>query len=272
MELDKYRTSNQKNWDSRVPIHVASESYGLDKYVLDPDHISGVVEFDRERMGDISGMKLVHLQCHIGTDTISLARLGAEVTGTDFSEESLAAASKLSVDSGTPARFVLSELYETADVLDEDFDFVYTGVGAICWLPDIAGWAKVVSSLLRKGGKFYMREGHPVVWALDDAEPDGKLAFKYPYFEGDPTRIETEETYAGPGQISSPVTYDWNHGVGEVLTALIDAGLRIDRVDEYDFVEWKAIEGMIQNEQGHWMLPAGEPRIPMMWSINATKV
>ncbi len=272
MELDKYKASNQKNWDSRVPIHVASESYGLTRYAADPDHLSGVVAFDRERIGDISGKKLVHLQCHIGTDTISLARLGADVTGTDFSEESLVAARKLSDESRTPVRFVLAELYETAEVLDETFDFVYTGVGAICWLPDIAGWAQTVSTLLRDGGKFYMREGHPVLWALDEADPEGKLAFKYPYFEGDPTPFEGEETYAGTGNVASPLTYDWNHGVGEVLTALIDAGLRIDRVEEYDFVEWKALEGMIQNDQGHWVLPDGNLRIPMMWSINATKV
>ena len=271
MDLENCLATNRDNWDSRVGIHAGSDAYELSRYRDDPDHLSGVVAFDRTRIGDVAGKKLIHLQCHIGTDTISLARLGADVTGTDFSENALAVARQLSVDADTPVRFVLSELYETAEIVGETFDFVYTGVGAICWLPNIADWAKTVAMLLKPGAKFYIREGHPVLWALDEKQSGGKLAFKYPYFESEPTRFEAEETYAGEGVVSSPVTYDWNHGVGEVLTALIDAGLRIDRVEEYDFTEWKAFDGMVNDDLGHWRLPEDQPRIPMMWSINATR-
>lgn len=182
MPLDEQRRTNRDNWDSRVEIHYGSESYGIEKYIADPNHLSGVVTFDSSKLTDVSGKSLLHLQCHIGTDTLSWARLGAEVTGVDFSEKSLEAARRLSVDSQTPGRFVLSELYDSPRVLPETFDIVYTGVGAICWLPDIRGWAEVVAAFLKPGGVFYMREGHPIMWALD-WEDEEKLSITHPYFE-----------------------------------------------------------------------------------------
>ena len=270
MPLDHKRSVNRANWDSRVGIHVASEQYGLDRY-KDPNHLSDVVNFDKALLGPLHGKTAIHLQCHIGTDTISLARLGAEVTGVDFSEKSIEAARRLSESSGTPATFVVSELYDSPKVVGRRFDVVYTGVGAICWLPDIRGWADVVAAFLKPGGSFYMREGHPVMWALDwdDAE---KLSLKYPYFEGAPTEFEESETYAGDGVVASPKTYDWNHGMGEILTALIDAGLRIDHVEEYDFCEWQGISQMVEGEDGRWRLPPDKGRYPLMWSVAATRV
>ncbi len=270
MPLDHQRTVNRANWDSRVDIHESSELYGLDRY-RDPEHLSDVVAFDKDRMVSLEGKSLIHLQCHIGTDTISLARLGADVTGVDFSEKSIEAARRLSRWSATPASFVVSELYDSPAVVGRTFDVVYTGVGAICWLPDIRGWAKVVASFLKPGGSFYMREGHPVMWALDWDDTE-KLSLKYPYFEGEPTEFEDSETYAGEGEVTSPKTYDWNHGMGETLTALIDAGLRIDNVAEYDFCEWQGIELMIEGEDGLWRLPPDYGRYPLMWSVSATRV
>jgi SAM-dependent methyltransferase len=272
MSLDEYRSVNRDNWDSRVDIHYRSETYGVEKFVENPDHLSDVVAFDRAKLGDVSGKQLLHLQCHIGTDTVSWARLGADVTGTDFSEKAIDAARKLSADSGTPARFLVSELYETPSIVNETFDVVYTGVGAINWLPDIRGWAQVVSRILVTGGTFYIREGHPLMWALDWEDPDNKLSLIYPYFEDEPIPFEAEATYAGEGVVASPKTFDWNHGIGETLTALIDGGLRIERVEEYEFCEWQGMEDMALDADGHWRLPPGRPRIPLMWSVLATKV
>ena len=272
MSLDEYRATNRDNWDSRVHIHYGSDTYGVERFVSDPDHLSDVVDFDRKNVGDVTGKSLLHLQCHIGTDTISWGRLGATVTGIDFSEKAIAAAQQLSADSGTPARFLVSELYETPGALPEKFDLVYTGVGAINWLPDIRGWADVVAQMLESGGTFYMREGHPLMWALDWDDPEQKLSVIYPYFEGEPNLFEEETTYAGEGVVTSPKTYDWNHGIGETLTALIDAGLRIDRVEEYEFCEWQAMEEMVLDADRHWRLPPGRPRIPLMWSVLATRV
>ena len=270
--IDYYREANRANWDSRVDSHYGSESYGIHRFIDDPNFVGEVARFDAEKMPDLSGRRLVHLQCHIGTDTVGLARLGAEVTGVDFSPKSIEAARRLSEDSRTPARFVISELYDAPSMLPETFDIVYTGVGAICWLPDVRGWAKVVASLLDEGGVFYMREGHPIMWALDYEREDDELVINYPYFEqSEPLRFVEETTYAGDGVLSSPVIYPWNHGVAEVLQALIDAGLRIDRIEEYDALEWEAGPVNQLGEDGRYRLAEGRERLPVMWSVLATK-
>ena len=272
MPLDEYRIANRANWDARVDIHYASAEYGIDRYLADPDHISDVVSLDRDRLGDLTGKKLIHLQCHIGTDTISLARLGAEVTGIDLSEKSIDAARRLSADSGTPARFFVSELYDAPTVVPEKFDIVYTGAGAICWIPDIRGWAEVVASFLSPGGRFHMLEGHPMLWSLDWDDTE-KLSVIYPYFETEEPDAEIEEgTYAGEGVVTSPLNYAWNHGIGETLTALLDVGFRIDAIEEYDFCAWQGIEQMVLSEDGYWRLPEETRRLPAMWMVAATKV
>jgi len=272
MPLDHYRETNRANWDSRVDSHYGSDGYGAARFIADPTHLSGVVGFDREKVPDVSGKRIVHLQCHIGTDTISWARLGANVTGVDFSEKSIEAARRLSTESGTRARFVLSELYDSPEVIGETFDIVYTGVGAICWLPDIKGWAKVVSSFLEPGGRFYMREGHPIMWALDYERDGDELVIKYPYFEqSEPLSFSEETTYAGDGVLSNPMIYVWNHGLAEVLQALIDAGLRIDQVEEYDALEWEAGPVNQLGDDGMFRLAEGRERLPVMWSVLATK-
>lgn len=273
MPLDRYRRANRANWDSRVENHYGSAIYGLDRFIDDPNFVGEVVSFDAERMPDVSGKRLIHLQCHIGTDTLGLARLGAEVTGVDLSPESIEAARRFSAECGTPGRFIVSELYDAPAGLPETFDVVYTGVGALCWLPDIQGWADVVSSFLNKDGFFYMRECHPIVWALDYERDDDLIVVKYQYFEqSKPMQFSEEETYAGDLPLSSPVIYVWNHGVAEVLQALIDAGLRIDRVEEYDSLEWEAGPVNHLGEDGRFRLADGRERLPVMWSVLATKV
>lgn len=271
MPLDEYRKVNLANLDSRVAIHYSSDEYGVERYAADPEHLSSVVRFDKDKVGPVDGKSLLHLQCHVGTDTVSWARLGADVTGVDFSPEAVAAGRRLSRDSDTPVTFVESELYDAPVELRKQFDVVYTGVGAICWLPDIRGWAEVLDALLKPGGTFYMREGHPLMWSLDWDDPAGTLTLAYPYFEGRPAEFGATESYIGHGEVTSPKTYDWNHGVGEVLSALLDVGLRLDAIEEYDFCEWKATEQMVEDIKGHWRLPEGSLRIPMMWSIKATK-
>jgi SAM-dependent methyltransferase len=272
MPIDEYRIANRANWDARVELHYPSAEYGVEKFISDPTHLSDVVRFDREKLGDVSGKRLLHLQCHIGTDTVSWARLGATATGTDLSGNSIEAARRLSEDSGTPVRFIVSELYDTPEVLNEKFDVVYTGVGAICWLPDIKKWAETVSTFLDPGGIFYMREGHPMMWSLDFDDTDG-LKVIYPYFETvEPVAEHEEETYAGEGKVSSPLTYGWNHGIGETINALLMAGFRIDRVEEYDECEWQALEQMVLDEDGLWRRVEGRELVPLMWSVMATKL
>src|SRR5690606_5695544 len=222
MPLDHYRQTNRANWDARVDIHVESDVYGIRRFVDDPEFVGEVVRFDAARLGDVDGRSLLHLQCHIGTDTIGWARLGAEVTGIDISPKSIDAARRISEDTGTRARFILSELYDAPAALPETFDVVYTGVGAICWLPHIEGWAEVVARFLAPGGRFHIRQADPILWALAIERDDDLLVVDYPYVEtAQPQHWSETFTYAGDGEVASPDTYEWNHGMAETLQALI---------------------------------------------------
>lgn len=268
-----YLEINRANWDSRVPFH--EQGYGLDRYRTDPTHLSGVVRFDRPRLGDIDGLDTVHLQCHIGTDTLSLARLGARVTGLDFSAPALDVARRLAADCRADIRYVESELYGAVEALGAaQFDLVYTGIGALCWLPDIRRWAEVVATLLRPGGQLFIREGHPVVWALCDPRPDGLLVIEHPYFEtasGVPFSEPT--TYVEhDGELASPDIVSFNHGLAEIFNALWSAGMTITAFDEHRSVPWNvAGDAMVEDELGEWHLREGRDRLPCTYTLRATR-
>lgn len=271
MPLDKFRETNLENWNERTGIHAKSQLYDLAGYRSDPKKISGVVQFDLPDLGDISGKSLLHLQCHIGTDTLSLARLGADVTGVDFSEDAIATARQLSADSGTQGRFEVAELYDTPGVIDEKFDVVYTGVGALTWLPDIVGWGRVVSSMLKPGGTFFIRDFHPMLWTIDDEHDGDELIVKYPYFETPAKRFDNENTYSDGDKLSNSVNYEWNHGLGEIVMALLDNGLKLELLREHQVAESRNLPSMVQTEDGRWKLPNDEDRLPMMYTIRARK-
>lgn len=271
MPLDEFRKTNLNNWNERTGIHAKSQLYSLADYIADPNRISSVVQFDMPQLGDVSGKSLLHLQCHIGTDTLSLARLGAEVTGIDFSPEAIATARQLSVDCGTSGRFEVAELYDTPHVIEQQFDVVYTGVGALTWLPDIAAWGKVVSSMLKPGGTFFIRDFHPMLWTIDDERDDGQLVVRYPYFETAGERFESENTYSDGEKLTNTVNYEWNHGIGEIVMALIENGLKIELLLEHKVAESQNLPVFVRTEDDRWKLPEGEDRLPLMFSIRAVK-
>jgi SAM-dependent methyltransferase len=270
--LDDYRRANRDNWDDRVPIHWGSPVYDLAGFIADPGRLSAEVAFDAPHVGEVVGKRLLHLQCHLGTDTLSWARLGAEVTGLDFSEPAIAAACRLSADSGTPGRFLVAELYDAPQVLPETFDVVYTGVGALNWLPDIGRWGEVVAAFLAPGGLFYLREGHPMLFTLDWRE-DEVLMVRYPYFEtAEPVADDDPSTYAGPGRVRHARTYEWNHGLGEVVTALLDAGLVLTCLREHRELAWQGLPQMTRGEDGMWRLPEAQSAlVPVMFSLTARR-
>jgi SAM-dependent methyltransferase len=271
--LKKYETINLANWESRVPLHL--QGYDLSEFRSNPEFLSGVVRFDQSRLGDVRNKDLVHLQCHIGTDTVSLSRLGANVTGLDFSPSALDAARQLAMDTGARINFVESSVYDAVATLGAgSFDVVYTGIGALCWLADISAWAHVVSELLRPGGRLFIREGHPVLWAMDYPREDDLLVIRYPYFETElGTEFSETTTYVqADGLISSPDTVQWNHGLGAIVTALIDAGLHIVRLDEHDSVPWNPFgENMEMIELGEYRLREGRERLPLTYTLQAVK-
>lgn len=270
-----YIDANRANWDQRATLHAARDGsgYGVQRYVADPEALSDVVRFDLPLLGDIAGRRAVHLQCHIGTDTLSLARLGARVTGLDFSENAVAEARRLAAEAGAEVDFVQADVRDAASVLPRGtFDLVYTGIGALCWLPSIADWAGVVADLLAPGGTLHIREGHPVLWSLNEELPG--LALMFPYFEQSvPLEWDDDGTYV---EVAAPITatrtYEWNHGLGEIVTALLDRGLRLDTLVEHDSVPWQALPGrMTQRPDGEYALTQQPSVMPLSYTIRASK-
>jgi SAM-dependent methyltransferase len=271
---DDYRSINRANWDERAPAHAASPGYAVEQFENDPSFLSHVVRFDLPRLPDISGMRGVHLQCHIGTDTVSLARLGARMTGLDFSPTAIAEARRISELAGADVDFVEADLYGAPDVLpNEAFDLVFTGIGALCWLPDIRRWARVVATLLRPGGRLFIREGHPILWAIDERHVDS-LVVGFPYFEtAEPVVWEEPGTYVPTDvEFVHNVTHSWNHGLGEIITALLGEGLELGQLVEHDSVPWEALPGqMLRDELGEWRLRDGRERLPLSYTLQAVK-
>ena len=273
--VDDYRIINRANWDQRAPAHAASPGYNVQGFIDDPGFISHVVRFDRPLIGDVSGLVGVHLQCHIGTDTVSLHRLGARMTGLDFSSVAIEQARALVARSGDDVSFVESDVYDAATALaGEQFDLVFTGVGALCWLPSISSWAATVADLLKPGGRLFIREGHPMLWSLADTRTDSLLVVDFPYFERDEpmvwvdggTYVETDAVF------TANTTHEWNHGLGEIVTALLAEGLQITGLAEHDSVPWEALPGqMVKDDRGEWRLTDRPWRLAASYTLQAAK-
>ena len=254
MPLDHYREANRANWDARVPIHYGSDEYGIARFISDPAHLSGVVTYDKEKLGDVTGKSLLHLQCHIGTDTISWARLGASVRHRSVIE----------VDRGRqPSQRGLRHSGEVHrlralrhEVLDEKFDIVYTGIGGNLLDPGNTGLGRGGVLVPRARGHLLHARGHPMMWAMDWLETE-ELRVAVAYFEtADPEGEEEHETYAGVGVVESPLNYGWNHGSGKHRCP--DPGRTANRcVEEYDECEWQGLPMMIQEDDGCGVCPTG---------------
>ncbi|GAA2590706.1 class I SAM-dependent methyltransferase [Dactylosporangium fulvum] len=273
--MTEYLRLNRAQWDERAPAHTASPDYAVDRFVADPAFLSKVVRFDVPRIGDVRGLRTVHLQCHIGTDTVSLHRLGASVTGLDFSAASLAQARSLAERTGAAVDFVESDVYDAPEVLEPgSFDLVYTGIGALCWLPDVQRWADVVAALLRSGGRLFVREGHPMLWSVDETRADGVLAIDFPYFEREePLVCDEDGTYVETDvRFENTITHQWNHGLGEIVTALLTAGLELTMLQEHDSAPWDALPGRtVKDEHGEHRLADRPWRLPMSYTLQARK-
>ena len=274
--MTDYRDVNRASWDERAPIHARSSGYALHRFHDDPAHVSDVVRFDLPRLGDVRGLRGVHLQCHIGSDTVSLARLGARMSGLDFSPAAIAEARTLAASLGLDVDFHEADVYDAVSVLGEGaYDLVFTGIGAICWLPSIARWASVVAGLLKPGGRLFLREGHPVLWSLSDPRPDGVLAIEYRYFEtAEPLVWDEPGTYADKDAVMvNTVTHEWNHGLGEIVTALLSEGMEITALEEHDSVPWEALPGQMTllEDGSEWRLTDRPERLPHTYTLQAVK-
>lgn len=273
--LADYRSANLANWNERAPAHAQSRDYGTPQLIADSQLLSDVIRFDLPRLGDIQGLRVVHLQCHIGTDTISLARLGAEVTGLDFSDQAIEQARTLAEQAGVRATFIQADLYQALDVLPaESFDLVFTGIGALCWLPHIAPWARIVSGLLVPGGRLFLREGHPMLWSLDESRTDENLVVHYPYFETPEPITEVDSgTYVHTdATFTANTSHSWNHGLGEIISALLEVGMTITMLEEHRSVPWNALPGKMEvDEHGEYTLTANPARLPLTYTLQARR-
>lgn len=275
MDEKDYLSANRTNWDDRAEGHSAPGiGYHVERYIDDRSLLSGVVAFDIPRLGDIRGKRTIHLQCHIGTDTLSLARRGAEVVGLDFSPAAVRAARELVSKTGDAVTFVESDVYSATDVVEPgSFDVVYTGIGALCWLPSIDRWAATVASLLTPGGLLHLRETHPIVWSADERIPDGPH-LRFPYYEQtEPLAWDEDTTYV---EIDRPITatksFEWNRGLGEIVTALLSHGMRLTMLVEHDSIPYEALPGLLEErEDGEWGVISQPAAYPLTYTLQAVK-
>lgn len=266
--------ANQANWDARTPVHVASAFYGLDGSRTAEDWFA---PFEWTDLGDLAGREVLHLQCHLGTETAAFAERGAAHTvGLDFSAAAVAEARRLAAEAGRSVEFVRSDVHRAVEALGgRRFDVVYTGKGALCYLPDLTAWAEVVSSLLRPGGTLYLVEFHPLLDALGPTPSPQRqqLLLYHDYLAGrGPLRSDTPRTYTdGPPVRGATTSYEWRHGLGEVVSAVIGAGLTLQLVRETELLPWKRFDAMVPAENGWWRLPPSEPIVPLLYALRAVK-
>jgi SAM-dependent methyltransferase len=259
---------NRANWDDRVPVHLASELYDLAGFRAGRDSLS---PYELAEAGDVSGKRLLHLQCHIGLDTLSWARHGALATGLDFSVPAIEAARSLAAELGIPASFVVSDVYDAAAALEgQRFDVVYISIGSLVWLPDIPRWARTAAALLAPGGFLYLVDGHPFAQILDGAT--GSVVTD-DYFDDAPEVEDWPWSYTGESsRLAHQRTVQFQHTVGEIVTAIAGAGLRIEFLHEHDFDAFQRFHSLQQQADGSYRLPPGRPRIPMLLSLRASRM
>lgn len=267
--MDDRLAANRANWDERVPIHVASRFYDIDGWFRERP---GPRAWETDVVGDVAGLDIVHLQCHFGLDTLALANAGARVTGLDFSPEAVAQARSLADRAGLAdrARFVEANVLEAATALaPEQYDLVYVSLGALCWLPSVQQWAAQVGALLRPGGRLYLHDGHPLAWALAD---DDVWVEHTCFEEVEPYVDVVDVTYTdGDAVISNTRAYEWNHSIGEIVTAVLEHGMRLDVLIEHDWTVYLRFPWLVATDDGRWTIPSDRPRMPLTFSLLATR-
>ncbi|MFE4664485.1 class I SAM-dependent methyltransferase [Streptomyces sp. NPDC056716] len=268
-EDDRLMRVNRANWDARTPVHLTSRFYGVDE---GGDPARWFAPFEWEDLGDPAGRDVLHLQCHLGTETIAFARRGAaSVTGLDFSAASVTAARGIAARAGVEVTYVQANVYDAVTALGgRRFDVVYTGKGALCYLPDLTRWAAVIGELLRPGGVLYVAEFHPLLNALGTTPGPGEgpeLLLRRDYLAGSgPVRRDSTFTYTdGPAVEGATESFEWMHGIGEVITALTTAGLSVRRLRESEELPWPRWARMERTASGWWRLP--EPRVPLLYGL-----
>lgn len=264
-EQTNYFEVNKATWNKKVAIHAQSEMYNMKAFKKGE---TSLMPYELKALNDVNGKSLLHLQCHFGQDTLSWSRRGAKCVGVDLSDEGIKLAEQLNNELNLDAEFVCCNVLDTSKHISETFDIVFTSYGTITWLPDLKPWAKMIAERLKVGGTFYIVEFHPIVWMFDYM--DGKAEMKYHYNNKEVIYDEYEGTYANQNSKMVSKEYGWNHGLSEVVNALIEAGLQIDYLNEYDESPYDVFPDLIKSESGMYKMK--NQLFPMIFEIKATKV
>jgi SAM-dependent methyltransferase len=267
--------TNRANWDEAVGVHLAARSYDLSALRSGRGRLHPIEEAE---LGSIDGMRVLHLQCHFGRDTLTLAQRGAEVVGLDFSEPAILTARRLAEETGLAGRcrFVLSNVYQARESIPEaaSFDRVFVTWGALGWLPDIETWAGIVAHFLRPGGSLYLAEGHPSAWVFDDEARAADAALPgwfVPYFQREALALDDPTDYADPAaRLHNQRTYSWMHPLGETVSALIRAGLTLEWLHEHDCVPWRMFDCLVEGDDGMYRWPE-KAWLPLAFSLCASR-
>ena len=265
-EALNYIAVNRELWDEKTKHHIASAFYNMDKEGF-LKGVSSLNDIELQLLGDVRGKSILHLQCHFGQDTLSLARLGAKVTGVDFSGAAIDKARELNEQLGLDAEFVCSDVYALADVLDRQYDIVYTSYGVIGWLPDMERWAQTIYKYLKPGGKLVFVEFHPVVWMFSY----DFTRVEYAYFNKEAIIETATTTYADRSAEINKQEIGWNHDLGEVLQALMNAGMSITSFKEYDYSPYNCFKNMVETERGKYMVKGLEGKLPLVYALTGVK-
>jgi SAM-dependent methyltransferase len=264
-DYEKYFEANKKLWNKRVEIHYNSEFYSKENFLKSKNSLNSI---ELDELGDVNGKNILHLQCHFGQDTLSLANLGADVTGVDFSDDAIDKAKKLSAESNIKANFICSNIYDLEDKLEDKFDMVFTSYGTIGWLPDINKWAEIVSHYLKPGGIFLIVEFHPYIWMFDD----NIEYLKHPYFHtSKPIAEISEGTYTDCNADIKMVEYGWNHTLSDVTNSLITNGLTVKSFNEFNYSPYNCFPNMIESTKNKYVFEKFGNILPLIYSISATK-
>ena len=274
MTEDLWRTANRANWDERVAVHLAPGGYDLAPLRSGHGRLDSIVE---QELPPIAGKRVLHLQCHLGNDSLTLAQRGAHVTGLDFSAPAIEAARTLARQLHLEATtsFVQADLYDAPTAIPQPraFDLVYVTWGAICWLPDIHRWAEVVAHFIKPGGFLYLADAHPAALIFDDLAPlpDNRPGYFVPYFQTTPIVLDDARDYANPAAtLKNTRQYTFMHPLGQIVTALIKSGLTLDWLHEHDRIPWRMFATLVQDHTGAWRWP-DQPWLPLAFSLLATR-
>ncbi len=274
MAEPEWLRANRASWDEQVGVHLGPRGYDLSRLRAGGGRLNAIEEAE---LPAVRGKRVLHLQCHFGADSLTLAQRGAEVAGLDFSAPAIEAARALAGELGLSdrARFVQADVYDAPQAVPppHGFDLIFVTWGALCWLPDIQRWAETVATMLRPGGALYLADAHPAAYVFDDERrsPEGMPGFFAPYFSREPAVVEELRDYADPeARLANATVYTWIHPLGEIITGLIRSGLALEWLREHDAIPWRMFEAQVKDASGLYRWP-DKPWLPLAFSLSATR-